>query len=802
MLRHYIKVALRLIRRSLLFSSINLMGFVLGLTAAFLIYLWVVDELTHDDCFRDGSRIYRVTELRREAGGEVKESPRLPRTLAMDFRQKFPQVEDATSIKYGDRHSYGVGEGKMITADDVYVDSTFFHFFSFPVVEGVPQRINDDSKNVVLSADLARKFFGSAPAVGQKLTYSFGDIINDVYTVVAVVDIPRKSHIRFELAMSMDAYGRGGVSIDWDTFTESMHVYVKMKQGSTMLRSEAQAMSRLLADRGEKNIRLGFQPLHDIYLHTCFADPDVEKHGNLSTVYLFIALAVLVIFMGAFNFTTLSTARASLRYKEVGVRKVTGAKRRVLIGQFLSEGMVQACIALVLAMALTELTLPLFNRVMETDLRLEASWSVVLYMLFGIVGVGCLAGSYPAFYLSSVNPLLAFKGGRKTGRKGGLIRGLVCVQFVIALVLMLLTGIVFKQLHYMQNKDMGLDKENILCIYTSLWYNVGDFKQELLRNPDIKGVSMSTDLGNFGEGTSFKDGSKVEWTDVDGRTDSLRMVQLWADGDFMKTFGMELVKGKLMDADFGRYWDSSKEKTTVINETAWRAMKVADPIGMEIRSEWGIPLRIVGVVKDFNFQSMREQIKPAYIWYSPEAVQYLYIKIAPERRQQTLAFIKEKFEEFAARDNAFIKDFNYQFFSDKLNQSYASEHQQSRMLLFFTVLAIVIAVMGVFGLVALSTEQRTKEIGIRKVNGAHSDRIVRMFCREYLVWVGIAFVVACPVGYWLMSSWLSEFAYQTPISWWLFLLAGLLTAAITLLTVVGQTWRKASQNPVESLRYE
>lgn len=798
MLRHYIKVALRLIRRSLLFSSINLMGFVLGLTAAFLIYLWVVDELTHDDCFRDGNRIFRVTELHREAGGEIKESPYLPRVLAMDFRQKFPQVEDATSIKYGDRHSYGAGEGKMITAEDVYVDSTFFRFFSFPVVEGVPQRINDDSKNVVLSADLARKFFGSAPAVGQKLTYSFGDIINDVYTVVAVVDIPRKSHIRFDLAKSMDAFTWG----NWNTFTESLHVYVKMKEGSAMFRSEAQAMSRLMADRGEKNVRLNFQPLHDIYLHTRFDDPNVKQHGNLATVYLFIALAVLIIFMGAFNFTTLSTARASLRYKEVGVRKVTGAKRRVLIGQFLSEGMVQACIALLLALALTELTLPLFNRVMETDLRLEASWSVVFYMLFGIVGVGCLAGSYPAFYLSSVNPLLAFKGGRKTGRKGGLIRGLVCVQFVIALVLMLLTGIVFKQLHYMQNKDMGLDKENIVTIYTSLWYNVGEFKQELLRNPDIKGVSMSTDLGNFGEGTSFKDGSKVEWTDVDGRTDSLRMVQLWADGDFVKTFGMQLVKGKLMDDDFAQYWDFSKTKTVVINETAWRAMKVADPIGMEIRPEGRRPLRIVGVVKDFNFQSMREQIKPAYIWYNPEALSYLYIKIAPERRQQTLAFIKEKFEEFAKRDDAFIKEFSYQFFSDKLNQNYAREHQQSRMLLFFTVLAIVIAVMGVFGLVALSTEQRTKEIGIRKVNGAHSDRIVRMFCREYLVWVGIAFVVACPVGYWLMSNWLSEFAYQTPISWWLFLLAGLLTAAITLLTVVGQTWRKASQNPVESLRYE
>lgn len=251
MLRHYIKVALRLIRRSLLFSSINLMGFVLGLSAAFLIYLWVVDELTHDDCFRDGSRIYRVTELRREAGGEVKESPRLPRTLAMDFRQKFPQVEDATAIKYGDRHSYEAEGGKKMTVTEVYVDSTFFRFFTFPVVEGTLQRINDNPNNVVISSELARKFFGRGTAVGQKLTFSFGTFTNDAYTVVAVVDIPRKSHIRFELAMPMEAYGRGGVNINWNTFTESMHVYIKMKEGSAMLRSEAQAMSRLLADRRE-----------------------------------------------------------------------------------------------------------------------------------------------------------------------------------------------------------------------------------------------------------------------------------------------------------------------------------------------------------------------------------------------------------------------------------------------------------------------------------------------------------------------------------------------------------------------
>ena len=800
MLKHYLKVALRLIKRSLLFSSLNILGFVIGLTAAFLIYLWVVDELTYDDCFRDGSRIYRVTELAREASGEIKESALTRRPYGRDLKQEFPTVEDATAIKYEGSNSIEADNGKSIRTFRVYTDSTFFRFFSFPVVEGNPELMNEDLGNVVLSREQAHKFFGNSSAIGRKLKFSFGTVrsIERNYTVVGVVDIPRKSHIRFDMAIPMDAYVRS----NWYDFNEAINVYVKMKPDATLDKAEAQAMNRLPGTHGRENVRLSFQALHDIHLHTRFVDPQVKNHGNLATVYLFIALAVLIIFMGAFNFTTLSTARASLRYKEVGVRKVTGAKRRTLIGQFLSEGMVQAGISLLLALSLTELTLPLFNRMMGTELTLSFSWSVVLFVVFGIVGVGCLSGSYPAFYLSSVNPLLAFKGGRKTGRKGGLIRGLVCVQFVIALVLMLMTAIVFKQLHYMQNKDMGLDKENIVSIYTSLWYNVGEFKQELLRNPDIKGVSMSSPIESFGEDTDYKDGNRVEWTDMDGRTDSLRMVQLWADGDFVKTFGMKLIKGKLMDASFDGYWDFGRTKTAVINESAWRAMKVADPIGMEIRSEWGTPMRIVGVVKDFNFQSMREKIKPAYIWYNPEALSYLYIKIAPEHRQQTLAFIKEKFEEFAQRDNTFVKEFNYQFFSDKLNQNYARERQQSRMLLFFTVLAIVIALMGVFGLVALSAGQRTKEIGIRKVNGAHSDRIVRMFCREYLVWVGIAFVVACPLGYVLMSRWLSEFAYQTPISWWLFLLAGVLIATITLLTVIGQTWHKASQNPVESLRYE
>ena len=277
---------------------------------------------------------------------------------------------------------------------------------------------------------------------------------------------------------------------------------------------------------------------------------------------------------------------------------------------------------------------------------------------------------------------------------------------------------------------------------------------------------------------------------------------IWADGNFVNTFGLKLLRGEILKADAGAYFSGAYDFPIIINETAWKAMNVSDPVGMEISGGFGVgsfKKRIVGVVQDFNFQSLREKIKPAYLMYSPECLVNIHIKISPEHKQETLAFIQKKFEEMAP---LFVKEFKYQFFSDALNRNYEKERQQGRMLFSFTVLAIVIAMMGVFGLVSLSTRQRTKEIGIRKVNGAHSDRIVKMFCLEYLKWVGIAFVIACPSGYLLMYYWLSDFAYQTAISWWLFPLVGLIIAGITLLTVIGQTWRTASQNPVKSLRYE
>ncbi|NDV56606.1 ABC transporter permease [Bacteroides sp. 519] len=793
MFKHYLTAAIRLIKRSILFSSINIVGFILGITAAFLIYLWIVDELTFEDFHKNRDSIYRVVEVSKDRGGRITETPVTTAALAKAFREEFASIKNATFIKYETKlslkYNNNIVEGKF-----VWVDSCFFDVFSFPIVEGNPQLIGTDPNNIVISRKFAQKLFGDTPATGKQVSYEiFGD--KHLRTVVGVVDIPRKSHIQFEIVQNPDLFPR---IYSWN-FQESTHVYIQMGTQS-ISGVDRKGMSSILTKHTDTKSLLYFQPLTNIHLHTNFTDTLIGNHGNSSQIYLFAALAILIIFMGAFNFTTLSTAQASLRYKEIGVRKVTGAKQKTLITQFLSESTIQAFISLALALALTELMLPLFNWVVDKDISLSISWQVLLFVFGGILLIGCLAGSYPAFYLSTINPLLAFKGGQKTGKKGSFIKALVCVQFFIAIVLIVCTVVMFKQLKYMQNQDLGFEKENIISVNTNLWYNVDEYKQEILKNPNVISVAMGAHIVDYMKGYSWEN-NLMEWDTPSGGVDSLAMVQMWGDGDFIKTFGIELLKGELFTSDTKSYWSGSYNYPTLINETAWKRMKLEDPIGMPIRNphhSWSKGV-IVGIVKDFNFQPLRENIKPVLIRFSPESLLWLHIRIAPNNQQETIKFLEERYREMAP---PFCKVFNYKYLTDSLIQSYAQEQQQSRVLLIFTVLSIIIAMMGVFGLVALSTQQRTKEIGVRKVIGARTNRIVKMFCKEYLRWIIISFAIACPVAYIIMYNWLNSFAYRTSLSWWIFPLAGIIIFIITMITVIGQTYHTASQNPVTSLRYE
>lgn len=796
MFKHYVIVAFRLIKRSFLFSTLNMLGFVLGLTSAFLIYLWVIDELTFEDFQKNSDSIYRVISVTRDEGGQVSESASTVMPLCKAFREEFPQVENATCIKYSVELDLHAGEN-LIEAKYAYVDTAFFDVFSFPVIAGDPNRIKKDPQEIVLSRSVAEKLFGKTSAIGREVECRFfGNPLR--YTVAAVLDVPRKSHIRFDVLLGEQAYFE---PMEWD-FSEGMHTYIQLKEGTTLSDIDQKTMSRVWMNHSEKGQQLAFQPLKDVHLHTQFKDPGIDNYGNKQQIYLFLALAVLIVFMGAFNFTTLSTARASLRFKEIGVRKVTGAKRKTLVMQFLSESLVQAFLSLLLALALTELLLPLFNSFVGKDIVLQFNWQTLLFILFGIIGVGCLAGAFPAFYMSAFNPLLAFKGGQATGKKGILIKSLVCVQFVIAITMIFCTSVVFRQLHYMQNAELGFNKENVVvadCPYF-IYSGLDEYKQEILKNPNVKNVASGIDLTNYLQGYSAEMNT-LSWMNSTGQVDSLKMACIGADGDFVNTLKLDLLKGELFGADPNAYWDGTykKESPIVINETAWKMLQVKDPVGMILQNRgwFGETSRIVGVVKDFNFQPLRENIGPAFLFYHQQLRNTLYIKISSEHKAETLAFLKMKYEEMRPNNV-----FTYQFLDEALNHNYEGERQLSYMFLIFTILAILIAMMGVLGLVALSTAQRTKEIGVRKVNGAHAKRIVWMFCQEYMVWVGVAFVVAFPFGYLLMDSWLNEFAYRVSMGWWMFPVAGFIVLLITVLTVMIQTWRAASHNPVASLRNE
>ena len=799
MLKHYVKVALRLIKRSFLFSSINMLGFVVGMTAAFLIYLWIVDELTFEDFNKNRNEIYRVIREIEHADGQV---PSTVTQLSGIFRKDFPKVENATFVKYSSTDDFHYGDD-FIVAKLAYVDTTFFDVFDFPVIAGDPKLMKKDPQQIVISEETAKRMFGNASAVGKEIIHNFWREQRP-YKIAAVLKVPRKSHIQFDVLIGWNSflsYNKEDEN-NWG-WSVRMHVYVQLKKGLKLTDTDRQMMRNLWVDRSQWGKPLDLQPLADIHLHTTFKEPDdVCNHGNMQQVYLFAVLASLIIFMGAFNFTTLSTARASQRFKEIGIRKVTGAKRKMLISQFLSESLVQAFLALLLALALTELLLPLFNRFVGKDIGLMFSWETLLFVLFGILGVGCLAGAFPAFYMSSVNPLLALKGGKTTGKKGALIKGLVCVQFVIAITMIIGTMITFKQLHYLQNADVGVNTENLVVVDVDDWREESiPYKQEVLKNPYVESIAIGVDLSDFLQGYRWET-SKFSWQDGAGKVDSLEMVGLVGDKDFFQTLGLELLKGEVLEADPDKFWSGAYGVTPiVINETAWRMLKVENPVGMILN---GGPFlsgrgtsRIIGIVKDFNYQPLREKIRPVFMYYTNQLLDKMYVKISPGKQAETLKFLKEKYEEMRP-NHLFVP----QLFKNVLKNNYAREQQLSQMFLIFTVLAIIVAMMGVFGLVALSTAQRTKEIGIRKVNGAHSDRIVRMFCLEYMRWVGIAFVIACPVGYLFMDRWLSNFAYRVAIGWWLFPLAGLIILSVTILTVVVQVWRAASRNPVTSLRYE
>ena len=721
----------------------------------------------------------------------------VPKTMKMDY----PQIEYATYISYDSEDSplHTESGGEKIEARRCWTNSDFFKIFGgFRFIEGSAKSAFDKPDNIILSERTAKKIFGNKPALGKVLIsdkYS-----KEVYTVGGVIHIPEQSHIDFGYMLSETNSQLLDYSNNWGD-KGFVRVYIKLGKEAQINDQFLSAISNHLSRYTKISDKLMFQPLADIHLYSDYQNDFYDKHpGSYKYVWIFSGLALLIVLMASVNFSALSVARASERSVEIGIRKVTGGSRISIFRQFLTESVFQTFAATIVALFVVWFILPWFNTLSSQELTFNFTPGLILNLFILTFLVGIIAGIYPSFYLSSFNPIGIFRGGSITGSRSYFIRVLVTVQFTIAIFFIISTSLFIKQLNYIHNKDLGINNKNVVVIPTGLWYDNKEFKQELLRNPKVLSVSASTyapiDVG-FNGGLSLSH---------QGRVDTLQVNYYFVDEDFAKTYKLEVIKGQFLQMDYSGYWKEGekagksrkegKEYTMsmpiVINQTAEKQLGFEDPIGQRLGDKV-----IVGVVKDFHFRSLHFPIEPLVMSNNPEAIGTMNVRIAPGNISETLNFIRNTY--MRNREN---REFSYRFFDDLLNEKYQGETRLKNITVAFALLAIIISVLGILGMAVFSIDRRTKEIGIRRVTGAKSSEILILLNKEFILWVIVAFIIAAPIAWYAMNRWLQNFVYKTELSWWIFLLAGIIAFGIALITVNWQSWRVATRNPVEALRYE
>ncbi len=795
-----LKTTIRNLRKKPIYSLITFVGFTFGIAAGLLIYLWVFNELNYDKSHQNYERIYRVLTLSKQ-GNEIVKSPGCYRPVPATLKQDYPQIEYATYLSYSSEDSPLKREegGEKIEARQVWVNNDFFSIFNgFVFVEGEAFDAIKNPSGIILSEAVAKKIFGKETALGKTIISDKYE--KEIYTVTGVVRIPNQSHIDFGYILPEVNRQVASSSNNWGD-KAFVHVYIKLRKDAQINDTFLSQISNHISRYSKITDKLLFQPIADIHLHSDYEPGLYDKNiGSYKYVWIFSGLALLIILMAAFNFSVLSLARSSERSTEIGIKKVNGADRFNIISQFMSESLVQTFAATILALIIIWLILPWFNVLSGKELHFTLSLKLIINLLLLTLGTGLLAGAYPSLFLSSLNPSGIFRGGSVTGSRTGFIRLLVAVQFSIAIFFIIATSLFVKQLNYIRTKDLGMNHQNIVVIPTGLWYDNKGFKEELLMNPNILGVSASVKAP-----VDFPWKSTMS-LNHQGVVDSLNATLFWVDEDFAKTYQLEVVKGQFLQMNYSDYWKEretagknrkeGKEYTVsvpvVINETAEKQLGFADPIGQRIGDKV-----IVGVVKDFHFRPLQYPISPVILLNNPETMGTMNVKIASNDRASTLKYIGEIYRKH--RDQ---RAFSYSFFDDLLNEKYQEETRLKNITTAFSFLAIMISILGILGMAVFSIDRRIKEIGIRKINGAKVSEVMILLNRDFVKWVAIAFIIATPVSWYAMNKWLESFAYKTELSWWIFVLAGLLALGIALLTVSWQSWKAATRNPVEALRYE
>ncbi|HEX2535411.1 MAG TPA: ABC transporter permease [Chitinophagaceae bacterium] len=811
MFRNYLITAWRNLVKNRTFSLINILGLAIGLCCFVLIAVYVLDELNFDRFHKKAGRIYRVnSEVK--FGGTESFLPVASDAMGALLQKDYPQVEAFVRIyTFSGSKMIRKGAGFLQEHRIGYADSTFFDVFTFPVLAGDPATALDAPNSAVLSESAALKYFGTTEALGKVLETN--DQGRTDYRVTAVMkDMPEQSHMQFDVLLSMDnvQYGWGNVlshnfftylllreGTDAQSFAPKLNEYIQ-RHVVPMAREVMQINSMEEFNRAGNKLEYTLQPLTDIHLrsHSTF---ELRPSGDMQYVYIFSAVAVFILLIACVNFMNLATARSANRAREVGVRKVLGTSRGNLIFQFLTESTLMALFSLILAAGLAALVLPYFNELSgkELDFADLLTGPVLAGLLLLPFVVGLLAGSYPAFYLSGFRPIHVLKGKLQMGSRRSLLRStLVVFQFTTSIILIIGTIVIFRQLNYIQNKNLGFKKEQVLILdetYT-LGNNTEAFLNEIKRLPGVLSASYSGYL-------PVSNSSRNDMSYSKGATMSASNgfnMQTWTIGyDYLKTLGMELVAGRSFSPQYGT--DSSG---IILNESAARLLGYTDPLNKQLYSvleqETGSmrAYNVIGVVKNFHFESMKQNIAPL-AFVLGDAHWAASVRIQTTDVTGLLAAIEERWKKLAPG-----MPFHHRFMDEAFDEMYRSEVRMSQIAAVFSVLAILVACLGLFGLATYMAEQRTKEIGIRKVLGADVGTIVRMLSADFLKLVCIAALVAFPLAGWAMHTWLQDFAYRVSLGWWIFLAAGLLTSGIALLTVSFQAVRAALMNPVRSLRSE
>lgn len=802
MIRNYLITTWRNLIKNKAFSLINILGLSIGISVCFIIMLFVKDELSYDRYNDKADRMYRIIFSASINGGKISESVVMP-PVAAALLHDFPEVEQVTRIKTEGSPTVEYNNNTFKEGRIAIVDTNFFSVFTLPFLKGNERTALQQPNTVVLTREMATKYFGNEEPIGKVIT-----INSFPCNVTGIIDkVPDNSHFHFDLFVSL----LGVPNATSTTWLESNYfTYLVLRKGYDYKNLEAKfpgmvekymgpqiqtAMGMNLEQFRSKGNHLGFrlQPLTYIHLHP-ETSTEIEAGGDLQYIYIFGAVAVFMLLIACINFVNLSTAGASKRAKEVGVRKVMGSGKAGIVQQFLLESLLITCIALMISFFLVQFSLPLFNELSGKQLSMGFDLERVAGILSLGILVSVLAGIYPAFFLSSFKPIATLKGKLSASTKTyGLRSSLVVFQFFVAVCLIMGTITVYRQMQYIQHKKLGYNKDQVLILSNS--WRLGKtekiLRDELLNDPRIANITMS---GYRPAGYSDKNNALAY--PVGKENETMKTLEYHIDERYIPTLGIEMAEGRNFNP--GLVTDSF---SMIINETAAKAFGFDDhAIGQRIIRENShrgtkVPFTVIGVVKDFHFKSLHEAITPLLMVLDPGSG--IIIKTKTSDMAPLIASIQQKWASLHSGE-----PFMYEFLDDLYYKTYTAEQKTGRILNIFAILTIFVACLGLFGLVTYTAEQRSKEIGIRKVLGASVTQVTGMLSKEFIRLVLIACAIAFPLSYWLMGQWLQDFAYRTHISWWSFAIAGVVILLIALITVGFKAIRAALANPVKSLHTE